>query len=207
MKIAVIGATGRTGTPLVAELLRRGHEITVLARNPDKLADQRDAVTVIPGSSTDREPVRQLVDGADAVVSTLGPSGRESDLQTRTANLLVDLLPAQARFVGVSGAGIDVPGDRKGTRDKVISFMVRSVGGAMAKDKVSEYAVFAASNLDWTLVRPPRLVDGPATGSVTHDAHVPGSSTSIRRTDLAIFLADVVEQRLYVRQAPFVCAA
>jgi hypothetical protein len=141
------------------------------------------------------------------VVSTLGPSGRESDLQTRTANLLVDLLPAQARFVGVSGAGIDVPGDRKGTRDKVISFMVRSVGGAMAKDKVSEYAVFAASNLDWTLVRPPRLVDGPATGSVTHDAHVPGSSTSIRRTDLAIFLADVVEQRLYVRQAPFVCAA
>ncbi|MCU0279554.1 MAG: NAD(P)H-binding protein [Candidatus Nanopelagicales bacterium] len=141
MKIAVIGATGRTGTPLVAELLRRGHEITVLARNPDKLADQRDAVTIVAGSSTDREPVRQLVDGADAVVSTLGPSGRESDLQTRTANLLVDLLPAQARFVGVSGAGIDVPGDRKGTRDKVISFMVRSVGGAMAKDKVSEYGI------------------------------------------------------------------
>lgn len=61
--------------------------------------------------------------------------------------------------------------------------------------------------LDWTLVRPPRLQDGPATGRIAHHATVPGRSTSLRRADLASFLADVTEQHLYPRQAPFVSSA
>jgi hypothetical protein len=56
-------------------------------------------------------------------------------------------------------------------------------------------------------VRPPRLQDGEATGRFVHDAHTPGRSSSIRRADLAVFLADVVEQGLYPRLAPFVNGA
>jgi len=77
----------------------------------------------------------------------------------------------------------------------------------MATDKSTEYEVFAASDLDWTLVRPPRLLDGPATGRVLHDARTPGRSSSIRRADLAVFLADVLDEHLYPRQAPFVSQA
>lgn len=146
----------------------------------------------------------QLVEGADAVVSTLGPTDKEPDLHTRTAQILVDVLPAGGRFVGVSGAGIDVPGDQKGGRDKFVSFLIQKLGGDVVKDKPREYEVFAASDLDWTLARPPRLQDGPATGSYYSDAHKPGRSTSIQRADLAAFLADCVEQGLYKRQAPFV---
>lgn len=205
MKIAVLGATGRTGQPLVATLLDRGHEVVALVRDPAKITDSR--VGVVTGSSTDRDAMTQLIDGADAVVSALGPTSKESDLHTRTAQILVDLLPAHARFVGVSGAGIDVPGDQKGGRDKVVSFLIQKLGGDVVKDKPREYEVFAASELDWTLVRPPRLQDGVPTGSYYSDAHKPGKSTSIRRGDLASFLADCVEQNLYVRQAPFVSAS
>ena len=53
----------------------------------------------------------------------------------------------------------------------------------MVADKPRDYQAFAASDLDWTLVRPPRLVDGPSTGKVTDDAHTPGRSSSIRRAD------------------------
>lgn len=205
MKIAVLGATGRTGQPLVQALLERGHEVVALVRDPAKLTDDR--VSTVTGSSTDPDAMRQLVTGVDAVVSALGPTNKEPDLHTRTARVLVDLLPAGGRFVGISGAGIDVPGDRKGGRDKVVSFLIQKLGGDVVKDKPQEYQVLAASQLNWTLARPPRLQDGAATGSYYSDAHTPGRSTSIRRADLAAFLADCVEQNLYVCQAPFVSAS
>ncbi|MCU0283763.1 MAG: NAD(P)H-binding protein [Candidatus Nanopelagicales bacterium] len=209
MTIAVIGGTGRTGAPLVDELLRRGHELRVLARSPEKLGAVTQRVHVVPGSSTEPAALGQLLDGADAVVSALGPTKQEPDLHSRTAELLIPAMRERGitRFVGISGAGMDVPGDQKGGRDRAISFLIQRLGGAIVADKPREYRAFADSDLAFTLVRPPRLVDGAATGRVVHDAHVPGRSSSIRRADLAAFLADVVEQGLYPRQAPFVSGA
>lgn len=208
MRIAVLGATGRTGQLVVAELLRRGHELTVLVRNPEKLGAAAGAVRVVTGSSTDSEALASLLDGAQAVVSALGPTSRDSTVMSDTARVLLPAMEQRGirRYVGVSGTGVDMEGDLKGRKDRLISSMIRRVGGPMATDKAQEYRILLASDLDWTLARPPRLVDGPATGRVVHDAHTPGRSSSIRRADLAAFLADVVEQDLYIGQAPFVSA-
>jgi uncharacterized protein YbjT (DUF2867 family) len=208
MRIAVLGATGRTGQVLVAELLRRGHEVTVLARTPERLGATDGSVRVVTGSSTDADALASLLDGAQAAVSTLGPTSRDSTVMSQTARVLVPAMQQRGirRYVGVSGMGVDIEGDLKGRKDRMISSVIRRVGGLMATDKAQEYRILDASDLDWTLARPPRLVDGPATGRVVHDAHTPGRSSSIRRADLAVFLAGVVEQELYVRQAPFVSA-
>jgi putative NADH-flavin reductase len=77
----------------------------------------------------------------------------------------------------------------------------------LARDKRDEYAVFAASDLDWTLARPPRLVDGEETARVEHAAHRSTRSSKVVRADLATFLVDMVEHGWYVRQAPFVATA
>lgn len=206
MNIAVLGATGRTGRPLVDELLRRGHTVTALARDPAKLAELGDRIRVVVGTSTDPAALDQPLTDTAAVLSALGPSTKEATLHTDTARALVAAMARHgvARFVGVSGAGIDVPGDTKNPRDKAISWMVKTIGGPVAADKQTEYPVYAASDLDWTLVRPPRLVDGPPTGRIHHHAHTAGRSSSLRRTDLAVMLADVLDQHLYPRQAPFV---
>jgi putative NADH-flavin reductase len=208
MRIAVLGATGRTGQLLVAELLRRGHELTVLARSPEKLGATQGTVRVVTGTSTDPDALGSLLEAAEAMVSTLGPTSRDSAVMSDTARVLVPAMEQHGirRYVGVSGAGVDMEGDLKGRKDRVISSMIRRVGGVMAMDKAAEYRILDASDLDWTLARPPRLVDGPPTGQVFQDAHTPGRSSSIRRADLAVFLADVVEQDLYVRQSPFVSA-
>jgi putative NADH-flavin reductase len=208
MKLALLGSTGRTGRHVLDAALTRGHDVTVLVRDPMRLPDGLSpAVRVVTGSSTDRAALASLADGADAVVSTLGPTAKEGDLHTRTAEALVDVLSHSGprRFVGVSGAGIDLPGDRKSLRDKLISAAIRRFGGAVVKDKPREYEILAASSLEWTLARAPRLVDGPATGLVLqHDAHVSTRSTTLVRADLATFVMDVVEQRLYICEAPFV---
>ncbi len=202
MNVAVIGATGRTGRPLVEELLRRGHHVRVLARDPGSV--RRSDVTVVAGGATQHDALAEVVTGTEAVLSALGPTDKDSDLHTRTAQTLVQILPAGSRFIGISGAGIDVPGDHKGLRDKVVSALIQKFGGAVVQDTPREYQVFAASDLDWTLARPPRLQDGPPTGSYYSNAYTPGRSSAIKRADLALFLADCLDERLYVRQAPFV---
>lgn len=210
MKIALIGATGRTGRHTLQTALDRGHDVTVLVRDPAKLpADVREKVRTVVGDSTDPAAVAELLAGADVVVSALGPTGKQPELHTRTARALVDVMTTAGprRFVGISGAGIDVPGDSKATKDKIISRLIQTFGGDIFKDKPAEHAVWVGSGLDWTLVRPPRLVDGAATGRVEHDAHRSTRSSKITRGDLGVVVLDVVEQDLYVGLAPFVATS
>lgn len=209
MRIAVLGGTGRTGLLLIRELLRRDHDISVLVRDASKLSDLAQQVEIYTGDSRNRADLDRLVADADAVVSTLGPTAKEGSLHTDTARALVAAMDAAVvrRFVGVSGAGIDVPGDEKSLSAKLISKIIQTVGGEVVKDKPAEYAVYAASDLDWTLVRPPRLVEGKPTGRLEHHAHRSTKSTKITRADLATFLADEIEQDRYPRRAPFVASA
>ncbi|SEL81556.1 Putative NADH-flavin reductase [Blastococcus sp. DSM 46786] len=209
MKVAVLGATGRTGRPLVEELLRRGHEVAVLVRDPAKLGETAGRVRVVTGSSRDAAALTDLATGVDAVVSALGPVGGDHTLHQDTAAALVPVLQRAgvARFIGVSGAGIDVPGDRKSPVARLISLLIQKFGGAVVQDKPAEHACWAASDREWTLVRPPRLKEGAPTGAVEHDAHRSARATWIDRADLAAFLVDCLEQDLYPRQAPLVAAA
>jgi putative NADH-flavin reductase len=208
VKIAVLGATGRTGRPLVEELLRRGHHVVAVARDPAGTA-LPDGVEVVRGDVRDADVLRRAVAGADAVVSALGPRKGDPRLHRDVAPLLVGVMrdAGVRRFVGVSGAGVDADGDRKSRRDRVISGIIRRLPGDAVKDKVLEYQVWRDSGLDWTLVRPPRLQEGPATGAVEHHASTSPRSTSIRRSDLAAFLADEVEQGRYIGKAPLVAEA
>ena len=185
------------------ELVRRGHDVTVVVRDASRAP--AGAARVVIGDAAQGTVLADAVTGADAVVSVLGPTAKDPDLHRRTVAALVPAMRAAgvARFVGISGAGVDAPGDRKRRRDRVISRLMKTFGGALVADKAGELAAWQSSGLEWTLVRPPRLADGPASGSVEHDAHVSTSSTRMTRGDLAAFLVDVLEDGLYMGQAPF----
>jgi putative NADH-flavin reductase len=204
VRVAVLGATGATGRLLVDELVRRGHTVVALTRSPQP--DGPEAVSWVAGDARDPGALAALVRGADAVVSALGPRRGDSTLHREVAPLLVTAMEEAGvrRFVGVSGAGIDVPGDRKSRRDRVISALVQRLGGQAVRDKALERQAWADSGLDWTLVRAPRLGDGPPTGQVEHSAHHSPRRTSIPRADLATFLVDLVARPDYVQQAPLV---
>lgn len=137
MKIAVLGATGRTGRPLVEELLRRGHEVSVLVRSPAKLGDLAGRLRVVTGSSTERAALDEVLTGADAVISALGPTKDDPTLMSATARPLVEAMAAAGvrRFVGISGAGQDLPGDRKGRKDRIISAIIQRTGGAIVAEQ------------------------------------------------------------------------
>lgn len=205
MKITVLGGTGRTGRVLVPELLADGHEVTLLVRDPAKAQAFVGRAAVVVGDIRDSTSVARALAGAGAVASALGPVGKDTTLLRDTATMLTRAM-ADAnvpRYVGISVAGLTLPGDRKRDRDKIISWLLNALGGELAKDKIVEHDIWHRSRLDWTLVRVPRLTDGPLS-EVDHDAHVSGRRTSLTRSNLARFIADTVSTGDHSRSAPFV---
>jgi putative NADH-flavin reductase len=73
MKIVVFGATGNVGKRVVAESLRRGHEVIGVVRDPAAVRSPDPRVKLVKGDATDAESVAKVVKGADAVVSAISP--------------------------------------------------------------------------------------------------------------------------------------
>lgn len=205
MKLTVLGGTGRTGRLLVQDLLNDGHDLILLVRDPAKAAQWADQATIVAGDIRDTGAVAESLVGADAVVSALGPVGKDTTLLRDTARILSSAMADAdvTRYVGISVAGLTLEGDRKRGRDKVISWLLNRLGGELAKDKIAEHAAWATTEVDWTLVRVPRLIDGVA-GPVEVHPHRSGRRTTLTRANLARFLADTVANGSYPRLAPFV---
>ncbi len=206
MQIAVLGATGKTGRLIITELFRRRHQLSILVRDSASAPDNVQFANVVIGDSRQVSTLDQLLAGADTVVSALGPDSKNFVVHRETAEALILAMKRSGitRFVGISGAGITLPGDEKSIAAKIISVGSPRAAGRYGVDKQAEYEAFAASDLDWTLVRAPRVIEGTITKQLEHDAHRSPKSIMITRGDLAYFLADVVSRGLYVREAPLV---
>ncbi|MEC3911725.1 NAD(P)-dependent oxidoreductase [Sphingobium sp. CR2-8] len=70
MKVAIIGGTGRAGTEISAELVRRGHQVTAISRHPENAIDA-DGVTAVAGDVKDPAALEQVIRGHDVVVSAV----------------------------------------------------------------------------------------------------------------------------------------
>lgn len=109
------------------------------------------------------------------------------------------------RLVALSGAGVDVPGDRKPVLDRIMSGVVRRFARHIVGAKQREFEIFAASELEWTALRPPLVTDGSARGYRLDLSLQPGAR--VTRADVAQALVDQLVDRAFIRTAPFVLPA
>ena len=204
MRIAVFGATGRTGVPLVEQALDRGHEVVAFARSPETVAVTHDALTVVEGDAYTGESVADAVAGADAVVSVLGQTSSGSDdlLTVAGDHVLAAMADHDVRrFVTLVGAGVREPGESVSLTGRVMGVLLRLLAGDVLDDAAEHVDRVKAANLDWTVVRAPRLTDGDGTGDY-RAGDVSLGFASIARADVARFVLDCVEDEAYVREAP-----
>jgi nucleoside-diphosphate-sugar epimerase len=213
MHLAVLGATGRTGVPLVTQALERGHSVAALVRSPTKAAELLPApegpLELHVGDLLDVPAVDAFVGGADAVLNVAGRvKGAPDDLQQRAIGNVLRAMSASEvdRLVTLTGAGVRVPGDRPGAADRVFGAALRLAQPRLLADSVAYVDQVVASDRVWTVVRAPRLTDGARRDAgLRVAAHVGGGTgTTLGRADLAAFLLDVVEQGVWSRQAPVV---
>jgi putative NADH-flavin reductase len=203
VRLSIVGASGRTGSLLVDLALERGHEVTALVRDPAGLAMRDDRLTVVQGDVLDPDTLAPAVADQDAIVSLLAPrprrNGRVYVQGTRNVEDAAERAGVR-RFVVVSaeGAGVDPGSLPFGYRLVLRIPMVARLYPDIAK---MDEEVRGRTTLDWTIVRPPVLTNGPRTGTyrVIED-EVASRGLRISRADLAAFLLDVVEKRLYVRE-------
>ena len=204
MTIALFGATGRTGGLIMERALSAGHQVTVLVRDPSKLKQPQSELRIIEGDARQASAVADAVQGVGAVISALGSGNETVTLFGR--NAMAAMEPAGVRrIVSLVGASVVMPGDLSSTSMSMLRLITRIFGGKMLKDGETHARELATSNLDYTLVRPPRLTDGPESGRIQHDLTLKlGPTSSISRADLAEFLLAVALEGRYIRASPMV---
>lgn len=196
-KIAIIGATGRAGSQLLEEALRRGHSVTAIARNTDKLA-ARPNVTIKQVDALDADALQQAISGSDVVISA-------AHFATLPAGAVIGPVKKAGvkRLLVVGGAGsLLLPGGGR---------VIDSEGfPAEYKAEASAGAEFLETlrkeqELDWTFLSPSALFDGTErTGQFRlgqDDLLVSSEGTStISFADYAIAMIDEVETPKHSRQ-------
>lgn len=207
MKIAVFGGTGGTGQQFVNQALAAGHHVVAVVRDPARLA----APPAVPGrlevvvaDALDPTAITPALSGVDVVVSALGTrgGGPTSVCADGARSVLTAMRGAGLRrLLVVSASGMVVDrGDGPFMR-----YLVKPILGWFLRyafdDMRAMEALVMESGLDWTVVRPPQLTDGPRTGSYrSSTAHnVPG--TSISRANVADCLLRSLADDATVRTA------
>ena len=191
MRLLVLGATGRTGRALLGQARARGHRVTALVRSTKTLGDVGD-ITVRQGDPCNVGDVTAALANQDVVVSALGHRGLgRSTVLGDAARAAVSAMEATGvRRLLVVSVGLLFDG-----APAIALFLRRTVLRHVASDSRKMEEIVESSGLDWTIVRPPRLTDGPPTGtpSAADDRLPPDSRASMSRKDLASFLLDEVE--------------
>jgi putative NADH-flavin reductase len=217
MKLTIFAATGGIGRQALEQAVAAGHDVTAVVRNPNKLSGEAVRIVTADLAAADPAALESAVAGADAVLSGLGPrSTSETGIASRGTRAIVQAMQATGvrRIVVVSAAPIGTvpsPGRPKPPRhDPGDGFFMRHLFSQVARTLFREhYADLALmedmlrdSGLDWTVVRPPRLTDKPATGTYrTAYGHNLRRGFFVSRADVAHLMLRVLDQPETVKQA------
>jgi putative NADH-flavin reductase len=210
MKLTIFAATGGIGRQLVAQALAAGHDVTAVVRDPKKLSTTAVRAVVADLATAAQTTLESAVDGADAVLSGLGPRSKSEDgIASRGTRAIVQATQAtgSGRLVVVSAAlvgSVPSPGRPQPPKhDPGDGFFMRHLlspmATAMQRKHIADLAVMEDvvrdSDLDWTIVRPPQLSDKPLTGTyrIAH-GHNLRRGLHISRANVAHLMLRSIEQ-------------
>lgn len=209
MNILIVGATRGIGRQLLEQALTAGHTVTALVRNPQKLSVHHERLRVIKGDILDSESVGLAMAGQEAVCCTIGvkvPWFRVTVFSEGTKNVLEAMKNSGVkRLICVTGIGA---GDSKGhggfLYDSIfLPFLLRTIYA----DKDRQESLIKANDVDWTIVRPGFLTNGPLTEHYRALTDMTGvTAGKISRADVAHFMLKELKVNQYLRQTPLLTA-
>jgi putative NADH-flavin reductase len=198
MRLFVLGATGRTGSALVAQGLARGHEITTLGRSA--FAGQAKSLCNIVGNPMHAGALAAALPGNDVVLSALGTHGLGA------TSVLADGVRATIEAMRCTGVRRLVIVSSS-LLDSNIGWMGRFIGRTMLRHHVHDQHAMekqvTESELDWTVLRAPRFSNGAFTGryivtAESEERETPG--LPMAREDVACMMLDTAERGNHVKE-------
>jgi putative NADH-flavin reductase len=206
MHIAIFGANGPTGRLLTGQALAAGHQVVAATRHPEAFSMHHPDLTVARADAYDRAAVADVVDGSDAVLSTLGvPYSRQpiTVYSTGVANIVAAMGDhGVKRLVVVSSSATEphIHADGGFLLNRVLQpLIVATIGKTMYADMLRMEQLVRETDLDWTVLRPSGLFDYPEpTAYRLDEAQAPGVYTA--RVDLAASMLDQLTDDRFVRK-------
>ncbi len=207
MRLTIFGATGQTGRLLVEQALLAGHDVTAYVRDAARMRVSHDRLSVVQGELTERQRLQAAVTWSDAVLSVLGPSHNRPtyDISLGTAAIIDAMMDRSVRrLIVAAGAGVGDERDRPTIADRIIITLLQLSAGNVLRDMQRTAEIVRRSELDWTLVRVPRLVDALPRGRLRVGYLGNGVGTELTRADMAAFMLAQVTDRSHLRMAPVI---
>jgi uncharacterized protein YbjT (DUF2867 family) len=206
MKITVFGATGGIGGHVVRQALDAGHKVTAVVRDPARFDVSHPALEVatVPGL-TDPEVLRPVLEASDAAISGVGPRGRkDGPVASSTTRGILSAMEASGvrRFVAVSAVPVGpVPKGEGFVNRRILLPLISAFARDVYVDLAEMEDEIRRSTTEWTIVRPPKLVNKPLSGKYRTivGGNVPRGYT-ISRADVAHLMLRVLEQPETIKQ-------
>ena len=207
MKLVVFGASRGAGLEVVKQALNAEHAVIAFVRSPSNLQIQHPNLTVFQGDALDADAVEKAIAGQEAVISTLGPTRPPVPhmMETSARNIVAGMKKhGVQRIVSTTGAGVRQPEDQPKFIDHFIGILLNLLAREVVMDSAANVKVIQASELDWTVIRFPRLTDGEHTGKYRVGYVDKDSSSQLSRADGADFVLKELVEKKWVRKLPLV---
>jgi putative NADH-flavin reductase len=204
MRLLIFGASGQTGRELVRQALERQHAVTAFVRQPTMLSAS-PSLRITQGDVADAAAVEAAMPNHEAVVSVLGVgvplrsdpavvAGIRHIVQSMEKHGLRRLL--YLSFIGVAESRA------------AVGFVLRYIAPIPLRAEIADHEakewIVRQTRLDWTIVRPPKLTNGPRTGTYRSGENIQtwAPVPTLSRADVAEFMLEELERPTYVRAAP-----
>lgn len=205
MKILIIGATRGIGLQLLEQALAEGHTVTVLARDPQRLSMRHDRLRVLKGDILDAPSVARATVGQETVCCCVGirPTVKPVNVFSAGTQNILDAMKKEGvkRLICVTGIGAGDSRNHGGLLyDKIFQPLVLKT---IYEDKDRQETLIKASDVDWVIVRPGFLTNGPARGRYRVLTDLVGiTAGKISRADVAGFMLDQLTSNRYLKRTP-----
>ena len=215
MNIAIFGASGATGTLLTQRCLAAGHSVRALLRSPEKFP-LRDQVHVIHGSAFDLASVRPTLEDADVVLSALGAKSlKKEDVLERAVPQIIGAMretifqskPVRRIIVLGSAGALPTSLDKQPAwrRWIVQNIVYNTFLKWPVASQISQWNNISHSDLDWTMVMPPMLTNGPARGTYRIDGDaLPPNGSRISRADVADYMMQQIDNTQWIKKGVYI---
>jgi putative NADH-flavin reductase len=205
MKLTIFGATGGTGRFLVEQALAAGHDVTAVVRNPARVAAAgHPRLHIVTADIMDPDSIAGPLTGTDAVLTAAGPrgTGPTTVIQDSVRSIITAMQKTGCRrLLELSGSVVADDGESAYLRYLLKPLARRTFLRHVCADMRAGESEIEASDLDWTIMRPPRLTSKPATGTyrTAIDRNLP-NGLSVTRADLAACMLSLIDDPATIRK-------
>jgi putative NADH-flavin reductase len=209
MKLVIFGATGFSGQAILKLALSKGFQVTVLVRNQSAITIQNENLTVIQGNVLDSNDVKKALEHQDAVIQCLGVGGKGNGKPTTfisdATKIIVEEMEKQQikRLIAMSnvGAGNSLAFQPWFFTKIILPYFMKWLK-VIIDDKNRMEPIMMNSELDWTIVRCPNIVDKTPKGNIHATLDGKGLKLAVTLGDMAEFIMHQLTDNTYSRQAP-----